>query len=46
MAFGMAQHLIQIKNQQPFSLLYTLEENEYNGKVSLQLKVKDLVFAP
>ena len=45
-AFGMAQHLIQIKNQQPFSLLYTLEENEYNGKVSLQLKVKDLVFAP
>tara|TARA_B110000879_G_scaffold36574_1_gene50656 strand:- start:35 stop:514 length:480 start_codon:yes stop_codon:yes gene_type:complete len=45
-AFGMAQHLIQIKNQQPFSLLYTLEENEYNGIVSLQLKVKDLVFTP
>ena len=45
-AFGMAQHLIQIKNQQPFSLLYTLEENDYYGTVSLQLKVKDLVFTP
>ncbi|MFQ3340751.1 MAG: single-stranded-DNA-specific exonuclease [Flavobacteriaceae bacterium] len=43
-AFGMANHLIQIKNQQTFSLLYTLEENEYNGSITLQLKVKDLVF--
>ncbi|MDA9577409.1 single-stranded-DNA-specific exonuclease RecJ, partial [Flavobacteriaceae bacterium] len=40
--FGMGANLITIKNQLPFSVLYTLEENEYNGIVSLQLKVKDL----
>ncbi|MBT7653762.1 MAG: hypothetical protein HN562_01350, partial [Flavobacteriaceae bacterium] len=45
-AFGMAQYLIQIKNQQSFSLLYTLEENEYDGIAFLQLKVKDIVFTP
>ena len=42
--FGMGPNLITIKNQLPFSVLYTLEENEYNGIVSLQLKVKDLKF--
>ena len=42
--FGMGVNLITIKNQLPFSVLYTLEENEYNGIVSLQLKVKDLKF--
>ena len=42
--FGMGANLITIKNQLPFSVLYTLEENEYNGIVSLQLKVKDLKF--
>tara|TARA_B110000027_G_scaffold31793_1_gene35224 strand:+ start:5416 stop:7110 length:1695 start_codon:yes stop_codon:yes gene_type:complete len=41
-AFGMGVHLITIKNQIPFSVLYTLEENQYNGIISLQLKVKDL----
>ncbi len=43
-AFGMGVHLITIKNQIPFSVLYTLEENQYNGIISLQLKVKDLKF--
>ena len=43
-AFGMAHHLNKIKSREPFSLLYTLEENEFNGVVSLQLKVKDLSF--
>ena len=42
--FGMGANLITIKNKLPFSVLYTLEENEYNGIVSLQLKVKDLKF--
>ena len=42
--FGMGANLITIKNQLPFSVIYTLEENEYNGIVSLQLKVKDLKF--
>ena len=43
-AFGMGSHLIAIKNQALFSVLYTLEENEFNGILSLQLKVKDLKF--
>lgn len=43
-AFGMGVHLITIKNQIPFSVLYTLEENQYNGIISLQLKVKDFKF--
>lgn len=43
-AFGMAGHLEQIKSGTPFSMLYTLEENEYNGTISLQLKVKDIAF--
>ena len=43
-AFGMGSHLIAIKNQALFSVLYTLEENEFNGILNLQLKVKDLKF--
>lgn len=42
--FGMAHHLNTIKSRVPFSILYTVEENEFNGNVSLQLKVKDLAF--
>ena len=42
--FGLGHHLKEIKKQIPFSILYTLEENEFNGTVSLQLKIKDLKF--
>ena len=42
--FGMAAHISQIKSQASFELLYTLDENEYNGKKNLQLKVKALRF--
>lgn len=42
--FGMATHISQIKSQASFELLYTLDENEYNGKKNLQLKVKALRF--
>jgi len=42
--FGLAHYLPEIKKQNPFSILYTLEENQFNGQVSLQLKVKDLQF--
>lgn len=42
--FGLAHYLPEIKKQNPFSILYTLEENEFNGQTSLQLKVKDLQF--
>ena len=40
--FGMANHISKIKSQKPFDLIYTVDENEFRGLVSLQLKVKDL----
>ncbi len=43
-AFGMAEHILKIKSQTPFELLYTVDENEFNGIRSLQLKVKALRF--
>lgn len=43
--FGLAAHYAAIQSGQAFDLLYTLDENEWNGQVSLQLKVKDIRFA-
>ena len=40
--FGMANHISKIKSQKSFDLIYTVDENEFKGMVSLQLKVKDL----
>ncbi len=42
--FGMADHISRIKSRDSFKLLYTVEENEFKGKISLQLKLKDLRF--
>jgi single-stranded-DNA-specific exonuclease len=41
-AFGLGEHLDSISRKIPFDMCYTLEENEYNGVVSLQLNVKDI----
>jgi len=35
---------MEIKKQKPFSILYNVEENQYNGNISLQLKVKNIKF--
>ena len=39
--FRMAQHLELVRNG-PVDIVYTLEENEWNGQISLQLQLKDI----
>ena len=41
-AFGMYEHNEHIKSSKPFDICYTLEENNYNGKTSIQLMVRDI----
>lgn len=41
-AFQQADYIDTIKNDKPFNVCYQIEENEWNGVVSLQLNVKDI----
>lgn len=41
--FGMAPYLAYIKNKQPFSIAYTLQEATFQGVTSLQLVLKDIL---
>ncbi|MGX5820504.1 single-stranded-DNA-specific exonuclease RecJ [Chitinophaga lutea] len=41
-AFFMADKFDLISGKQPFDMVFTIEENEWNGNVSLQLKVIDI----
>ena len=43
--FGMAYHINKIKSRDRFQILFTLDENEYRGVKSVQLKLKDLRFS-
>lgn len=40
--FGLADKLELIENKKKFDAVYCIEENEFNGQVSLQLRVKDI----
>ena len=40
--FGMAEKFELIKGGQQFDIAYALEENEWNGNVNLQLRLKDI----
>lgn len=40
--FGLGTKQDTISNHQQFKAAYTVDENEWNGKVSLQLKLKDI----
>lgn len=40
--FGLADKLGIVQSGQPFSVAYHIEENEFNGQVSLQMRVKDV----
>lgn len=41
-AFNMGEFYSSISGKKPFSICYTIEEREWNGKVSLELNVKDI----
>ena len=41
-AFGQAKHFDDVLRKKTFSACYAIEENEYNGNVSLQMNVKDM----
>lgn len=40
--FGMGDKLNLILDDKPFKALYAIDENEWNGNISLQLKLRDL----
>ena len=40
--FGLGNKLESITNGKPFDLVYSIDENEWNGKLSLQLRARDL----
>ena len=41
-AYGLGYMLNEIKEANSFSVLYTIEENEFRGNKNLQLKIKDI----
>jgi len=43
-AFQQAEYFTYIQKGFPFSICYHIEENEWNGKTTLQLNVKDMKF--
>lgn len=43
-AFQQGEHFPKIEKGIPFNIAYHLEENEWNGAITLQLNVKDLKF--
>lgn len=43
-AFNMAEHYETLCQKMPFTICYTIEENNWNGKTSIQLNVKDIRF--
>jgi single-stranded-DNA-specific exonuclease len=41
-AFGKGGKFDLVKNQQLFEMIYSIEENEFNNQVNIQLRLKDL----
>lgn len=40
--FGLAEKKTLLENGQPFDIVYQLEENIWNGRASIQMKIKDI----
>jgi single-stranded-DNA-specific exonuclease len=40
--FGLGKKLDKVKNQESFDIAYCVDENEFNGNTTIQLRIKDL----
>ncbi|MCI4443471.1 MAG: single-stranded-DNA-specific exonuclease RecJ [Lentimicrobium sp.] len=40
--FGLGNKMELVTNKKPFDAVYCIDENEWNGKVSIQLRLKDI----
>lgn len=40
--FGMAEHMMNVNNGKSFNACYNIEENTYNGRTNLQLRLQDI----
>lgn len=40
--FGLGEKLNLVSNRKPFNAVYCIDENEFNGQVTVQLRLKDL----
>jgi single-stranded-DNA-specific exonuclease len=41
-AFKQVQHEAMVRSGKPFSILYTVEDNEWQGRTTVQLNIKDI----
>ena len=42
--FDMADHYDRLSKGDPFKMVFTVEENTFNGTTSIQLRIKDIKF--
>jgi single-stranded-DNA-specific exonuclease len=42
--FDLINHYDQLSKRNPFKMVFTIEENNYNGETSIQLRIKDIQF--
>jgi len=42
--FDMADHYQRLSRRDPFKMIFTVEENTFNGNTSVQLRIKDIKF--
>ncbi len=43
-AFSMAHHFQKLKNKEPFTICYSIDENTFRNKTTLQARVKEIFF--
>ena len=40
--FGFGKDIEKVKNRRPFELVFSIDENEFNGNITPQIRIKDL----